>query len=150
MYFYAGSTNCFYTEGSDVPSDAVEITDERYQELIAGTAEGLIIVADSAGYPEFYVQTAEQNKATASALLSASDWTTIPDVANPINDPYLANQNAFIVYRSEVRKIAVTPVAGNLVWATAPTEEWIWATVEEVPPTPELPIAPTEEVPPTV
>ena len=66
MYFYAGSTNCFYTAGSDTPSDAVEITDERYQELIAGTAEGLIIVADSAGYPEFYVQTAEQNKATAS------------------------------------------------------------------------------------
>jgi len=124
MYFYAGSTNCFYTEGSDAPSDAAEITDERYQELIAGTATGLIIVADSAGYPEFYVQTAEQNKATASALLSATDWTTIPDVANPINDPYLANQDAFIAYRNEIRKIAVNPVAGNLVWAAAPTEEW--------------------------
>ena len=86
-----------------------------------------VIVPDSAGYPEFYVQTAEQNKATASALLTATDWTAIPDVANPINDPYLANQNAFIAYRSEVRKIAVTPVSGNLVWATAPTEEWVWA-----------------------
>ena len=124
MYFYAGSTNCFYTEGSDAPSDAVEITDERYQELIAGTATGMIIVADSAGYPEFYVQTAEQNKATASSLLSATDWTTIPDVANPINNPYLANQDAFIVYRNEIRKVAVNPVAGNLIWATPPTEDW--------------------------
>ena len=125
MYSYAGSTNCFYT--NNAPDDAVEITDERYQELLAGMAEGEVIVPDSAGYPEFYVQTAEQNKATASALLTATDWTTIPDVANPINDPYLANQDAFIAYRSEVRKIAVNPVAGNLVWATAPTEEWVWA-----------------------
>jgi hypothetical protein len=124
MYFYAGSTNCFYTEGSDAPSDAVEITDDRYQELQAGMAESEVIVPDSAGYPEFYVQTADQNKATASALLSATDWTTIPDVANPINDPYLANQSAFIAYRNEIRKIAVNPVAGNLVWATAPIEEW--------------------------
>jgi hypothetical protein len=124
MYSYAGSTNCFYTDNA--PDDAVEITDERYQELLAGMAEGKVIFS-KAGHPEFYVQTAEQNKATASGLLSASDWTTIPDVANPINDPYLANQNAFIAYRSEVRKIAVNPVAGNLVWATAPTEEWVWA-----------------------
>ena len=125
MYSYAGSTNCFYTDNA--PDDAVEITDERYQELLAGMAEGEVIIAGSAGYPEFYVQTAEQNKATASALLTATDWTTIPDVANPINDPYLANQDAFIAYRSEVRKIAVNPVAGNLVWATAPAEDWVWA-----------------------
>ena len=124
MYSYAGSTNCFYTDNA--PDDAVEITDERYQELLAGMAEGKVILS-KAGYPEFYVQTAEQNKATASALLTATDWTTIPDVANPINDPYLANQDAFIAYRSEVRKIAVNPVAGNLVWATPPTEEWVWA-----------------------
>lgn len=122
MYFYAGSTNCFYTDNA--PDDAVEITDERYQELLAGMAEGKTIVPDSAGYPEFYVPTEDQNKATASALLTATDWTTIPDVANPINNPYLANQDAFIAYRSEVRKIAVNPVAGNLVWATPPTEIW--------------------------
>ena len=124
MYSYAGSTNCFYTAGSDAPSDAVEITDERYQELLAGMAEGKTIVPDSAGYPEFYVQTAEQNKATASGLLSASDWTTIPDVANPINNPYLTNQDEFIAYRNEIRKIAVNPIAGDLVWAVAPAEAW--------------------------
>ena len=124
MYSYAGSTNCFYTAGSDAPSDAVEITDERYQELLAGMAEGKTIVPDSAGYPEFYVQTAEQNKATASALLTATDWTTIPDVANPINNPYLTNQDEFIAYRNEIRKIAVNPIAGDLVWAVAPAEAW--------------------------
>ena len=133
MYFYAGSTNCFYAESLDAPSDAVEITDDRYQELLAGMAEGEVIIADSAGYPEFYVQTAEQNKATASSLLSATDWTTIPDVANPINNPYLANQDAFIVYRNEIRKVAVNPVAGNLIWATPPTEDWAVPVVPPIP-----------------
>ncbi len=68
--------------------------------------------------------TAEQNKATASDLLSATDWTTIADVADPINNPCLANQAEFITYRNLVRQIAVYPTAGNLVWPVAPTEVW--------------------------
>ena len=53
-----------------------------------------------------------------------TDWTTIADVADPINTPYLANQGEFIAYRNEIRKIAVYPTAGDLVWATPPTEVW--------------------------
>ena len=69
--------------------------------------------------------TAEENKNTASQLLANTDWTTIPDIANPVvNDPYLANQDEFITYRNEIRKIAVYPTAGYLVWATPPTEAW--------------------------
>lgn len=68
--------------------------------------------------------TAEENKATASALLIATDWTTIADVANPINSPYLANQGEFISYRNLVRQIAVYPTAGNLVWPVKPNEVW--------------------------
>lgn len=68
--------------------------------------------------------TAEQNKNTASQLLTNTDWTTIPDVASPINDPYLGNQGEFIAYRNEIRKIAVNPTAGDLVWATVPVEIW--------------------------
>ena len=70
------------------------------------------------------VPTAEQNKATASSLLTATDWTTIADVASPINSPYLTNQAEFIAYRNIIRKIAVNPVEGNLVWAVVPTEVW--------------------------
>jgi hypothetical protein len=62
MYSYAGSTNCFYT--ADRPDDAVEITDERYQELLAGMAEGKTIFS-SAGYPEFYVPTYSELRARA-------------------------------------------------------------------------------------
>lgn len=52
----------------------------------------------------------DQCKDTASKLLYDTDWTTIADVANPVNSPYLANQADFIVYRNQVRKLAVTPV----------------------------------------
>jgi hypothetical protein len=64
------------------------------------------------------------NKATASQLLTGTDWTTIADVADPINSPYLANQDEFIAYRNEIRNIAVYPTAGDLVWATPPVEVW--------------------------
>jgi hypothetical protein len=63
-------------------------------------------------------------KQQAVALLQATDWTTIPDVANPaVSTPYLMNQSAFAAYRSQVRALAVNPVA-NPVFPAQPTEEW--------------------------
>jgi hypothetical protein len=63
-------------------------------------------------------------KAQATALLQATDWTTIPDVANPsASNPYLINQGAFIAWRSQVRALAVNPVA-NPVFPAQPTEQW--------------------------
>ena len=76
-------------------------------------------------WPLPYVPNAEDNKTTASGLLTATDWTTIADVANPANSPYLANQADFIVYRNLVRQIAVYPTAGALVWPVAPNEVWL-------------------------
>ena len=65
------------------------------------------------------------NKATASSLLAGTDWTTIADVASPTNNPYLGNQAEFIAYRNVIRAIAVYPPAGDIVWATPPTEIWV-------------------------
>lgn len=62
-------------------------------------------------------------KQQASDLLYATDWTTIPDVANPANTPYLMNQADFIAYRNQVRQLAVNPVV-NPVFPTKPTEQW--------------------------
>ena len=76
--------------------------------------------------PVVPVPTASENKATASSLLTATDWTTIADVSNPQTaNPYLANQAEFIAYRNAVRNIAVYPVEGNLTWPTVPTENWV-------------------------
>jgi hypothetical protein len=75
--------------------------------------------------PVVPVPTADENKTTASNLLSATDWTTIADVGNPqISNPYLANQADFINYRNQVRQYAVYPVAGNITWPTLPVENW--------------------------
>lgn len=70
--------------------------------------------------------TAEQNKQTAIILLSQTDWTALPDVADPLkSNPYLANANQFNTYRNAVRQIAVNPVAGELVWPVLPQEQWV-------------------------
>lgn len=69
--------------------------------------------------------TADENKQTAVSLLQQTDWTTIADVGNPqLANPYLANQAAFISWRSQVRAIAVNPIGGNLDWPDLPDEVW--------------------------
>jgi hypothetical protein len=63
-------------------------------------------------------------KQTAQATLSSTDWTAIPDVADPLkSNPYLMNQAEFVAYRSTVRNYAVNPVV-DPVFPTAPTEQW--------------------------
>jgi len=69
--------------------------------------------------------TAAQNKETAVDKLQATDWATIPDVADPTkSNPYLSNAQDFIVYRNAVRQYAVYPVAGDINWPTIPQEVW--------------------------
>ena len=68
--------------------------------------------------------TADDNQGTAVDILNSTDWATIADVGSPVNSPYLANQDEFLAYRNEIRKIAVYPTAGDLVWATPPIEVW--------------------------
>jgi hypothetical protein len=65
------------------------------------------------------------NKATASSLLAGTDWTTIADIGLPEANPRLGNQSEFIAYRQVIRQIAVYPPAGEVVWATPPTEVWL-------------------------
>lgn len=65
------------------------------------------------------------NKQQAVSLLSATDWTTIPDVANPeMANPYLMNQAEFIAWRSQVRAIAVNPPSTPVDFPPQPTEQW--------------------------
>jgi hypothetical protein len=69
--------------------------------------------------------TAEENKQTAISLLQQTDWTQLPSVGDPaLSNPYLANKNAFDIYRNSVRQYALNPVVGNITWPVAPTEVW--------------------------
>lgn len=66
----------------------------------------------------------EDCKKQASLLLYETDWTTIPDVADPAkSNPYLLNPDDFAAYRSDVRKLAVRPVA-NPTWPIKPVARW--------------------------
>lgn len=63
-------------------------------------------------------------KSIASSYLSQTDWTAIPDVADPLkSNPYLMNQADFVAYRSTVRNLAVYPVV-DPVFPTVPVEQW--------------------------
>jgi hypothetical protein len=69
--------------------------------------------------------TAEDNKDTAIQILQKTDWTQIPSVSDPaLSNPYLANKNAFDLYRNSVRQYALNPVAGDITWPTMPQEVW--------------------------
>jgi hypothetical protein len=66
----------------------------------------------------------EACKRQASQLLYETDWTTIPDVADPTkSNPYLVNVQDYVTYRSALRQLAVYPVA-NPVWPTKPVSQW--------------------------
>jgi hypothetical protein len=72
--------------------------------------------------------TAEANKQAAIILLQQTDWTQISSVSDPaLSNPYLANKNAFDIYRNSVRQYALNPVAGNITWPTMPQEVWTTA-----------------------
>jgi len=76
-------------------------------------------------HPSQHLPTAEENKETAASLLSHTDWTALPDVADPLkSNPYLANASAFNTYRNAVRLIAINPTAGDLDWPTKPNADW--------------------------
>ena len=77
--------------------------------------------------------TPEENKNKAVLLLSETDWTALPEVSDPLlSNPYLGNFAAFNTYRNDLRKIAVSPRFGEMVWPVKPEEEWILITPPEV------------------
>jgi hypothetical protein len=88
---------------------------------IAYDADGNVVDYDSAAVTEQAGKNACKQK--ASELLYLTDWTTIPDVASPTNNPYLTNQTEFITYRNILRGYAVNPVV-DPVWPVEPTPVW--------------------------
>lgn len=70
-------------------------------------------------------QLAAGNKTKAQQLLADTDWAATVDINNPqYSNPYLANQEAFLTYRSAVRAIAVNPPAVVDPWPVQPTPVW--------------------------
>lgn len=95
-----------------------ETAGQWYQTWIVGTN-----TPEQQAYVDAQLKAA--NKQQASSLLSATDWTAIPSVADPAqSNPFLANQNAFLEYRNQLRQIAVNPPVVVDPWPTEPDEVW--------------------------
>lgn len=105
------------------PSDTVNpASKEIYDQCIAGDYGTIAEYVPPAPLPP---PSELQNKNNAVRLLTETDWTTIADVADPVlSNPYLTNQAEFFAYRSQLRRIAVNPTAGVLVWPVQPTAVW--------------------------
>jgi hypothetical protein len=94
------------------------------QNLIAeAVAKGWENVTAIFPFPPTDAELISECKGKATTLLYQTDWTTIADVANPINNPYLTNQAEFIAYRNIVRGYAVNPVV-NPVFPPVPNAVW--------------------------
>ena len=109
-----------------LPYDASTQYLESVAPYIDGNTVYTVIVAQMT--PEMinamHQSQAAQNKTKAANLLSQTDWTAIPDVADPLkSDPYLTNQPAFVAWRSIIRAIAVTPT-WDAVFPAQPAETW--------------------------
>ena len=68
--------------------------------------------------------TADENATKAKQLLIDTDWVELPSVSDPVNDPYLSNIADFEEYRLWLRRVAVSPIAGDLPWPIKPIEDW--------------------------
>ena len=111
-----GSTP-FTANPNDTETDSAEI----FNNCVAGKYGAIAEYVP----PPPYVPSAEANKTTAVNLLTQTDWTSIADVANPaVSNPYLMNQPEFLAYRSQLRAIAVNPIAGFITFPTKPQEQW--------------------------
>jgi len=72
--------------------------------------------------------TQEENKNRAIQCLFETDWAVLPGITDPMqSNPYLSNQEDFITYRNEVRKIAINPIGGDIVFPTKPDAVWLSA-----------------------
>ena len=78
--FYSKSTNGFYNlqiHGAGIPNDAVEITQDLYNQLLAGQSAGFTIIANEEGLPSL----AEKPSPTYKQILDSLNVTYQADVA---------------------------------------------------------------------
>jgi hypothetical protein len=107
---YSKSTGGFYDKrihGKNIPTDALEISDDRYRELLDGQSTGKRITADDNGNPVLTdppdpsrEELAEQIRRERDVKLSASDWTILPD--SPLTKQQQENWKA---YRQALRDV---------------------------------------------
>lgn len=109
--------------GDALPADAIEISDDEHAELLAGLSVGRVVVVGPDGrptladVPEPPVEVLDiQARAQRAELLSASDWTQLPDVALTEEEV-----GAWRVYRRALRDLPQQPGwPSTIAWPEPP------------------------------
>ena len=86
MKFYSKQDNAFFDDGihTSIPSDAVELSDEQYDDLIVRLSDGKILSGDEAGNPILLdppppteQELREAQNARARRYLASTDWYVV-------------------------------------------------------------------------
>lgn len=118
--YWSAAARGFYMEGTQ-PTDAVPVTPEQHQQLLAGQAAGQEITTGEDGLPVLRDPaqapiTTDEARARRDALLAASDWTQIAD--SPLTGEARA---AWAIYRQALRDVPEQPgFPAAITWPDAP------------------------------
>lgn len=139
-YYYSATTRGFYAESNKKqfensptgwPDDAMEVSNEKYEALFAGQAQGKCIVPDENGAPtlsdppaptkEQLIATSEAEKShrLAVAQTTITVWQTKLLMGRKLTDSESENLNAWIDYIDAVTAVD-TSAAPNINWPTSP------------------------------
>ena len=123
IYFYSKTTRGFYCKeihGTNIPSDAVQITSKQHATLLSEQSQGKQIVPDENSYPIAIVPPAipstwEQIRSKRDALLKDSDWSVASD-ATP-----KPSKEAWLTYRQALRDLPQSfSEPSEVVWPNKP------------------------------
>ncbi|HAE76470.1 MAG TPA: phage tail protein [Morganella sp. (in: Bacteria)] len=133
MYKFSAETTGFYLIGfhTDIPADAVDITEDKWRELMSGQEAGKIITADETGHPvllerpatthEQYVELAEQHKQTLidAAMSSISVIQLKLQAGRKVTDAETLRLNVTLDYIDAVTATD-TDTAPDIIWPVKP------------------------------
>lgn len=128
--FYSKSTGGFYDPeiNEKIPSDAVEITTEQWQSLMAAQSSGQIIQADKKGNPQavnppaptkdqtiaVYERAAQENLDTVARSWGYNSIVAAISYTSSTNPQYKADADALNAWRDSYWAEAYTIEAGTL------------------------------------
>jgi hypothetical protein len=123
-YLYSPTSKGFYNDSihSVIPSDAIPLTDEEYNNAFNSlhNGESIKIGNHSIRFEISKDQGAilESVRKKRDALLSASDWSLFPDSPLSTNDKKIWKE-----YRQQLRDMMTDLDINNIIWPVRPGEK---------------------------
>nr|WP_318381264.1 tail fiber assembly protein [uncultured Enterobacter sp.] len=124
--FYSAITRGFYRTGDNLPKDAVEVSQERFEELISRQEQGFIIAPDSCGYPVAVENTVDPIEAAAEQksqlrIMAADEISWRQDAVDA--DIATDDETAALAEWKKYRVLLMRVDTAKPVWPTPPGEQ---------------------------